>query len=132
MTICLTHPLSQAEWSHARHLVGEYVASLSLDLSFQNIAYELDNFSSEYGPPRGAFLLAEENGGYVGCVDLRALDERSAEIKRLYVSSLARGRGVCFRVVGAPVGRSPRLRLRRPPARPKPETIRHTQRLLAS
>lgn len=72
----------------------EYVTSLNLDLSFQNIAHELENFSSEYAPPKGAFLLAEGNGVYVGCVGLRSFSEGACEIKRLYVSPLVRGRGV--------------------------------------
>lgn len=94
MSIRLLHPRSQAQWSQARKLVDEYVTSLNLDLSFQNIGHELDNVSSEYGPPKGAFLLAEENGGCVGCVGLRAFDESAGEIKRLYVSPIVRGRGV--------------------------------------
>ena len=94
MTIRLIHPQSQAQWSQARQLVDDYVASLNLDLSFQNIAHELDNFSSEYGPPKGVFLLAAETGRCIGCVGLRAFDESAGEIKRLYVSPLVRGRGV--------------------------------------
>lgn len=94
MTIHLIQPQSEDHWRRARNLVEEYVASLKLDLSFQNIAHELANFSSEYAPPRGAFLLAEENGGHVGCVGLRPFSERAGEIKRLYVSPLVRGRGV--------------------------------------
>jgi carbonic anhydrase len=65
-----------------------------MDLSFQNIAYELEHLPSEYGAPTGAFFLAEENGCDVGCVGLRRLAEGVGEIKRLYTTPAARGRGV--------------------------------------
>ncbi len=65
-----------------------------MDLSFQNIADELENFSNEYAPPKGAFLFAEEDGVHVGCIGLRQFSEQTGEIKRLYVRPSARGRGV--------------------------------------
>jgi ribosomal protein S18 acetylase RimI-like enzyme len=67
--------------------------SLDLDLSFQNFAHELEHFTTEYAPPTGAFLLAEEKGIYVGCVGVRQFSDGIAEIKRLYVIPAARGRG---------------------------------------
>lgn len=94
MTIRLVEPQSESHWAQARQLLDEYVASLNMDLSFQNIANELENFSSEYASPKGAFLLAKENGVYVGCVGLRPFSKRIGEIKRLYVRPLVRGHGV--------------------------------------
>ena len=94
MAIHLAQPQSNEEWRRARQLVEEYVASLNLDLSFQNIAYELDNLSSEYSPPAGAFFLAQEDGTDLGCVGLRRFAEGVGEIKRLYTAPAARGRGV--------------------------------------
>ena len=94
MAIHLLQPRSDDEWGAARQLIEEYAASLDLDLSFQNLAYELEHLAGEYGPPAGAFLLAEENGSYLGCVGLRRFSDGVGEIKRLYAVPAARGRGL--------------------------------------
>jgi len=94
VTIRLLQPESAAEWIQGRELVEEYVASLDMDLTYENIGHELDNLASAYGPPDGGFLLALENGGGLGCAVLRRFSDDAAEIKRLYVRPTARGRGV--------------------------------------
>ena len=47
-----------------------------------------------YVPPRGGLWLAHANGAGIGCVALRPLDDQTAEVKRMYVDSTWRGRGV--------------------------------------
>ena len=94
VTAALLKPKSAAEWREARRLVEEYASSLNLDLSFQNFAQELEHFENEYSSPSGAFLLARENGSFVGCVGLRKLSDTVGEIKRLYVEPTARGLGM--------------------------------------
>ena len=93
-TITLAQPQSAEDWNQARALVEEYAASLQLDLSFQNFAHELEYFSSEYSAPAGAFLLAREQDNYLGCVGVRRFAGEDGEIKRLYVTPAARGRGI--------------------------------------
>jgi GNAT superfamily N-acetyltransferase len=82
------------EWDEARRLVREYAASLNVDLSFQNFDRELQHFTTEYAPPTGAFLLAEDSGQYVACIAVREFSAGVGEIKRLYVTAAARGRGL--------------------------------------
>jgi putative acetyltransferase len=43
---------------------------------------------------RGAFLIASVAGEPVGCGAVRRIEERTAEIKRMYVNPAERGRGV--------------------------------------
>jgi putative acetyltransferase len=43
---------------------------------------------------QGGFYVASADGAPVGCGAFRRLDGRTAEIKRMYVSPAARGRGV--------------------------------------
>jgi putative acetyltransferase len=50
--------------------------------------------ATEVAPGNGAFLVAYNNGAPVGCGAIRRLDERTAEIKRMYVAPEWRGRGV--------------------------------------
>ncbi|HXZ51392.1 MAG TPA: GNAT family N-acetyltransferase [Burkholderiales bacterium] len=91
--IRLTQPQSEGEWRLARELIEEYAAALKVDLCFQDLEHELAHLPQEYGPPAGAFLLAEENGVLLGCIGLRRIAEGVGEVKRLYVRPAARGRG---------------------------------------
>ncbi len=82
------------EWDEAQRLVREYAASLNVDLSFQNFDHELQHFTTEYAPPTGAFILAEDAGQYVACIAVRQFSQGVGEIKRLYVMPAARGLGL--------------------------------------
>lgn len=57
------------------------------------------------GPPTGddidVFLVAFEGDAPVGCGALRALDERSGEVKRMFVVPGSRGSGVAARLLRA-------------------------------
>ena len=55
----------------------------------------------EVTPPHGCFLVAYIGETPVGCVALKKLDERSGEIKRLYVAPEARRNGVARRLLDA-------------------------------
>ncbi len=90
----LLQATTQREWDEAQRLVREYAASLHVDLSFQNFDHELQHFTTEYAPPTGAFILAEDAGQYVACIAVRRFSAGFGEIKRLYVVPAARGRGL--------------------------------------
>jgi GNAT superfamily N-acetyltransferase len=113
VTIALVQPDSAERWAVARRLVEEYAASLRLDLGFQDFDREVANLAREYGPPDGAFLLAEEAGGALGGVGLRRVAEGVCEMKRLYVVPDGRGRGVGRRLAEGMVARGRELGYRR-------------------
>jgi ribosomal protein S18 acetylase RimI-like enzyme len=54
---------------------------------------------ADFAPPGGAFLVVYRRGEPVACGGLKRLDDRRAEIKRLYVAPPARGRGVGRRLL---------------------------------
>ena len=87
-------PSTPGHWLTARHLIEAYAQSLGVDLCFQNFDDEIEHLAEQYGPPKGAFLLAEAEGRAIGCVGLRPYDESIGEIKRLYVDPSGRGHGV--------------------------------------
>jgi GNAT superfamily N-acetyltransferase len=92
------------DFAQVRALFEEYAAWLAVDLCFQGFAEELATLPGAYAPPRGMLVLAGPVNAAVGCVALRPLagDGSSwddvAEIKRLYVRSVARGSGLGMRL----------------------------------
>jgi len=76
-----------AETDLVRTLLREYADGLGIDLSFQDFDTELED-------PLGVnelVLLAREEGG---CVTLRHIDDRTCEMKRLYVRPAMRQTGL--------------------------------------
>ena len=100
----IVHAVSSAHIEIARELFREYERSLGVDLCFQGFEQELANLPGAYAPPKGRLLLAidDESGGgmraererAVGCVALRPLGEVLCDMKRLYLRSTVRRRGV--------------------------------------
>jgi ribosomal protein S18 acetylase RimI-like enzyme len=80
--------------AHVRALFLEYQTSIGVDLCFQDFARELEQLPGAYAPPHGRLYLAWSGGEAAGCVGLRRLDARTAEMKRLYVRASHRGRGL--------------------------------------
>ena len=85
---------SRAEIAQVRELFLEYAQSLGFSLCFQNFEKELENLPGDYVPPNGRLLLAEYEGELAGCVALRRLDDEACEMKRLYLRSKFRGKGL--------------------------------------
>jgi putative acetyltransferase len=77
-----------------RQMFREYQRWLGVDLCFQDFEAELAALPGQYAPPSGRAYLAWTGSELAGCVALRALDARTAEMKRLYVREPARGLGL--------------------------------------
>jgi ribosomal protein S18 acetylase RimI-like enzyme len=82
-------------------LFHAYAASLDVDLAYQDFDGEIAAMPGKYAPPHGALLLARDTEARaLGCVALRPLDiPGCCEMKRLYVSPVARGGGVGGRLI---------------------------------
>jgi ribosomal protein S18 acetylase RimI-like enzyme len=78
----------------ARLLFREYADSLGVDLCFQDFEKELAALPGDYAPPNGRLYLAYVSDQPAGCVGLRKIEDKVAEMKRLYVRPLFRGQGV--------------------------------------
>lgn len=57
--------------------------------------------AQEFAPPHGEFLVAFLNGEPVGSAGFRSVAPGDAEIKRMYVTPAARGRGIARRLLAA-------------------------------
>ncbi|MGX1761543.1 GNAT family N-acetyltransferase [Streptomyces lydicus] len=49
--------------------------------------------STDLTPPHGTLLVARHGGAAAGCVGVRMLDARTAELKQMFVRAARRGRG---------------------------------------
>jgi putative acetyltransferase len=85
----------------ARELFLEYAAAIGTDLEYQGFAAEIAALPEPYVPPKGALLIAQVDTEIAGCVALRPLDERTGEMKRLYVRPDYRSSGLGRHLVEA-------------------------------
>lgn len=94
MKVRIISARSRGQVDVARELFREYAASLGVDLGFQNFEEELRGLPGDYAPPRGRLLLAFAGKRAAACGALRALDEKTCEMKRLFVRPEFRGMGL--------------------------------------
>src|SRR6185436_7918028 len=92
--ITFAQAVSAADIAVARTLFKEYEQSIGVSLCFQNFDQELANLPGDYAPPQGRLLLAREFDQLMGCVALRPLGPTTCEMKRLFVRSEYRDRGL--------------------------------------
>src|SRR5262245_11568384 len=93
-----------------RALFLEYAASLNVDLCFQDFETELATLPGKYAPPAGRLLLARDaNGGVMGCVGLRPLEDGICEMKRLYVKPEFRKSGTGLALAKAIIAEARRM-----------------------
>ena len=80
-------PASRALWEEYQLLLSERLDAPVADP--EHIFASPASFSG----PGSAWLVAYDDDGPVACGGLRRIDERTGEIKRMFVTSRARGRG---------------------------------------
>jgi GNAT superfamily N-acetyltransferase len=57
--------------------------------------------AADFEPPEGVFLVGYVDGKPAACGAVCRYDERTAEVRRMYVTPDARGRGLSRRLLGA-------------------------------
>jgi GNAT superfamily N-acetyltransferase len=81
------------EFGRLRELLAEYEDNLPADLRHSDPTGSVQSLEIRYGYPNGAFL-AYVDSEPAGCVVLRAFDESTAIVQRLYVKPEYRGHGI--------------------------------------
>jgi putative acetyltransferase len=85
---------SPTQIAEVRELFVEYAKSLNFSLCFQGFDNELAGLPGDYASPDGRLLLVKHAGELAGCVALHKLDNQICEMKRLYLRSKFRGKGL--------------------------------------
>jgi ribosomal protein S18 acetylase RimI-like enzyme len=102
---------SSADLDAVKRLFTAYASALGIDLSYQGFEEELAGLPGKYAAPSGALLVARGMDGVpLGCAALRPIaPDGCCEMKRLYVSPLARGLGLGKALVDAIVAEAIRI-----------------------
>ena len=79
----------------AARLIGEMCAELARRYHRPPSVFTMD----EAAHPRAGFVVARLDGEPVGCGALRCIDERTVEVKRMYVAPAGRRRGIARRIL---------------------------------
>jgi ribosomal protein S18 acetylase RimI-like enzyme len=90
---------SEEEIYLAKELILEYIKWLHVDLTFQNIDDELENFPGKYKSPDGEFIVAKQNDTVIGCVAIKKLENKICEMKRLFVKDKHKNKGIGKKLV---------------------------------
>jgi GNAT superfamily N-acetyltransferase len=81
-----------------RKLVSEALADLAV--RYGGSGDDTPVSAADFAPPNGDFLVAVDDGELIGCAGWRTRGD-AAELKRMYTTPQARGRGVARRVLAA-------------------------------
>jgi GNAT superfamily N-acetyltransferase len=82
-----------ADVSAVVDLIGRVYAEYGFVWEARTEVPDLFAFETHYAAPRGAFFVAHAAGRTVGSVGVERVDDRGAELHRLYVEESCRGRG---------------------------------------
>lgn len=82
------------EYRVAADLFQEYANWLGIDLGFQKFEDELLSLQTMYGPNHGTIILCKSDNEYIACVAVRPIDDKIAELKRMYVKPKFQRRGI--------------------------------------
>jgi ribosomal protein S18 acetylase RimI-like enzyme len=93
--------VNQDQIAIVRTLFAEYAEDIDIDLEYQGFSAELASLPAPYAPPTGCLYIACSGSAVVGCVAMKSLGNRIAEMKRLYVRPAYRSLGLGRRLVEA-------------------------------
>jgi ribosomal protein S18 acetylase RimI-like enzyme len=85
--------LEEKEIAKAKELILEYIKWLNQSSSFQSVSEELNKSPENDGTDK-IFIVAIEGNNIIGSIGLKKLDDKTCEMKRLFVDDKYKGRGI--------------------------------------
>ncbi len=104
-TLSVSPAANADDWRAARRLVDELVTWMCGELGTDpreaqhGSAEEFRDMAGFYSLPHGIFLIGRVDGRPAGSMGIRLLDADTAELKRVWVTPEARGRGLAPRML---------------------------------
>ncbi len=92
-TIRIEIASSPADFAAGAALILEYRSEFYDILRLQNIDKELQELEERYSPPNSRFFLLKEQNKAVACAILKRFSEEAVELKRMFITPEARGKG---------------------------------------
>ncbi|HEY7650024.1 MAG TPA: GNAT family N-acetyltransferase [Methylomirabilota bacterium] len=87
-------PATRADAAGVIALISRVFAEFGLIYQPATEVPDLLSFADHYEPPHGAFFVVRQGHRIVGSVGVERVDDRTAELHRLYVDAAARRRGM--------------------------------------
>ena len=87
------------EFAEGAKLFQQYADFIGIDLSFQNFEEELKTINKQYIKPVGCLLIAYDGLNVIGCIALRNFDNKTAELKRMFVLQQYQGQKIGHRLL---------------------------------
>jgi GNAT superfamily N-acetyltransferase len=91
--------VDDAPLEEVKTLLREYPSQVPVPLEVADFEAWLATLPGPYAPPRGRLLVVRCDGESAGCAALRALDDETGEVKRMYVRERFRGLGLARALV---------------------------------
>jgi GNAT superfamily N-acetyltransferase len=107
--ITIRRAVTDADWQQAVALLHDHIEWMRAWTDFEplaeqpSLADELERLADHYSTDDAAMFLADWQQACVGTVAVKCRDDGAAELKRMYVRPVARGRGLADRLVDAAV-----------------------------
>lgn len=94
MTFVIREVSTDSDVAKVRALVRAHGDARASTPGVEYVYADADGLPGSYVAPRGGLWLAAAGDSGIGCVALRPIDARTAEVKRMFVDADWRGRGV--------------------------------------
>jgi GNAT superfamily N-acetyltransferase len=94
MSFLVTFELVDPREPAARDALRQYLDETAATLADPSVGVDELDQVDDYYPPSGAFLIAVDESGVVGCGAVRTEGQNVAEIKRMWIHPSRRGRGL--------------------------------------
>ena len=113
MPVKYVQAISPANVTMVRELFEQYAQLKGYEFGGINFEQEISDLPGPYVAPQGRLLLALYEGEASGCVCLKKYDDKTAEVKRLYVPPQYRGNGIGKGLVEAALAEAKKMGYKR-------------------
>ena len=91
----LVKAITDEQYDIGAELFKKYAQDIRVDLSFQNFDQEILEIKTQYSRPDGILIIVQQHAYLpLGSFGIRKLTDEICELKRMYITKEARGKGL--------------------------------------